>query len=211
MSGTSEAMQLFGARRSIRSYSPEPVGDAAIHALLQAAVQAPTAMHVEPWLFVVVQDRDALKRCSDVARATILEQPHVYKDLHDPSPTPKNGGFLKALGSPDFNIFYNAGTLVLVCARMTNTFVAADCWLAAGHLMLAAAALGLGTCCIGSALPAVNSAAVKALFGVPADVTAVVAIIVGVSAHAPAPTTRQPPQILSWLKAMPPGSDTMKP
>jgi len=204
MTGTSEAMPWIGARRSIRSYTPEPVSDHAIHTLLQAAVQAPTAMHVEPWLFVVVQDREALKRCSDVARATILEQPHVYKDLHDPSPTPKNGGFLKALGSPDFNIFYNAGTLVLVCARMTNTFVAADCWLAAGHLMLAATALGLGTCCIGSALVAVNTAAVRADFGIPADVTAVAAIIVGTPAHAPAPATRHPPQILSWLKAVPP-------
>jgi nitroreductase len=160
-------------------------------------------MHVEPWLFVVVQDRDALKRCSDVARATILEQPHVYKDLHDPSPTPKNGGFLKALGSPEFNIFYNAGTLILVCARMTNAFVAADCWLAAGQVMLAATALGLGTCCIGSALPAVNTEAVKADLGIPDDVTVVAAIIVGVPGRAAAPTTRQPPRILSWLKAKP--------
>jgi nitroreductase len=199
----SEAMRLFAGRRSVRSYGPEPVSDTAIHAMLRAAVQAPTAMHVEPWLFVVVQDRDALKRCSDVARATILEQPHVYKDLHDPSPTPKNGGFLKALGSPEFNIFYNAGTLVLVCARMTNAFVAADCWLAAGQVMLAATALGLGTCCIGSALPAVNSEAVKADFGIPDDVTVVAAIIVGDPARSAAPTTRRPPRILSWLKAKP--------
>lgn len=200
----SETLRLFEARRSIRSFTPEVVSDTAIQTLLRAAVQAPTAMHVEPWLFVVVQDRDALKRCSDVARATILEQPHVYKDLHDPSPTPKNGGFLKTLGSPDFNIFYNAGTLVLVCARMTNSFVAADCWLAAGYLMLAATALGLGTCCIGSALVAVNSPTVKADIGIPDDVTVVAAIIVGVPGRPAAPTTRQPPRILSWLKAKPP-------
>ncbi len=38
-------------RRSIRSYSPEPIGDASVRVLLDAAVQAPTAMHAEPWVF----------------------------------------------------------------------------------------------------------------------------------------------------------------
>jgi nitroreductase len=196
----SDILHLLGARHSVRTFSPEIVSDAAVRTLLQAAVQAPTAMHVEPWMFVVVQDRDALTRCSAAARALILEQPHVYSDLHDPAPTPKNGGFLKALGQPDFNIFYNASTLILICARMTNPFVAADCWLAAENLMLAATAIGLGSCCIGSALEAVNSSAVKTDLGVPSDVTVVAAIVVGVPVHPPAASTRRPPVIIDWLR-----------
>ena len=145
------------SRRSVRSYTADPVDETHVRALLQAAVQAPTAMRAEPWLFVVVQDRAALKRYSDVAKVTMLKDAQLYRDLHDPSLTPKNGGFLKALGSPDFNIFYNAGTLILICCRSTNPFVTADCWLAAQNLMLAASAMGLGTCCIGSALPAAQS------------------------------------------------------
>lgn len=52
---------------------------------------------------------------------------------------------------PKFKIFYDAGTLILICVARSNDFVAADCWLAAEHLMLAAGAEGLGPCCIGFA------------------------------------------------------------
>jgi nitroreductase len=200
---TSEMLHLLSARQSVRSFSPEIVSDATVRTLLHAAVQAPTAMHVEPWMFVVVQDHDALKRCSAAARAMILEQPHVYSDLHDPAPIPKNGGFLKALGQPDFNIFYNANTLILICGRMTNPFVTADCWLAAENLMLAATALGLGSCCIGSALGAVNSEAVKIQLGIPPDVVAVAAIVVGVPTHPAPPSPRRPPVIIEWLRPLP--------
>ena len=50
---------------------------------------------------------------------------------------------------PDFNISHDAGTLIAICAP-SATFSTADCWLAAENLMLAACAMGLGTCCIGS-------------------------------------------------------------
>ena len=200
---TSDMLELLHARHSVRTFSPEIVSEATVRTLLQAAVQAPTAMHVEPWMFVIVQDHDALKRCSAAAKAMILEQPHVYSDLHDPTPTPKNGGFLKALGQPDFNIFYNANTLILICGRTTNPFVTADCWLAAENLMLAATALGLGSCCIGSALTAVNATDVKRSLGIPDDVTAVAAIVVGVPAHRPGPSPRRPPVIIEWLKHVP--------
>ena len=191
---------IYG-RRSVRSYTRDVVADAEVRALLQAAVQAPTAMHTEPWLFAVVQDRAALKRYSDVAKATLLAEAELYRDLHDPSPTPKNGGFLKALGSPDFNVFYNAGTAIFIGCRATNPFVTADCWLAAENLMLAASAMGLGTCCVGSALPAANAPEVKTELSVPADVTIVAAIVVGVPSGPAVPTGRQDPVILAWKKA----------
>ena len=186
------------SRRSVRSYTADPVDETHVRALLQAAVQAPTAMRAEPWLFVVVQDRAALKRYSDVAKVTMLKDAQLYRDLHDPSLTRKNGGFLKALGSPDFNIFYNAGTLILICCRSMNPFVTADCWLAAQNLMLAASAMGLGTCCIGSALPAAQSPEVRAELGIPSDVMVVAAIIVGVPAQPPSPLGRKDPVVLTW-------------
>lgn len=197
----------IASRRSVRSYTRDVVSAAAVRALLQAAVQAPTAMHVEPWLFAVVQDRAALKRYSDAGRATLVKEAELYRDLHDPSLTPKDGGFLKALASPDFNIFYDAGTLILICARQTNPFVTADCWLAAENVMLAAASLGLGTCCIGSALPAMNSADMKAELVIPPDVSVIAAIIVGVPAEAPSPSGRKAPVVLTWKRApVPPGN-----
>ena len=190
-------------RRSIRSYAGVMLDVSTVLALLRAAVRAPTAMHNEPWMFVVVQDRGALKRYSDAAKTALLDEAEHYQGLHYPALASKDSNFLKALGDPNFNIFYNAGTLVLICARLTNLFVAPDCWLAAENLMLAAVGMKLGTCCVGSALPAMNSAAIKAELGIPADVAAVAAIIVGVPAEHLRPTGRKVPSILTWKKTGP--------
>jgi nitroreductase len=45
-------------RRAVRGYAPDPVSDYAIRALLDAAVHVSTAVHEEPWRFVIVQGRD---------------------------------------------------------------------------------------------------------------------------------------------------------
>jgi nitroreductase len=195
------ATDAIASRRSIRSYKSDPVDDATIQTLVHLAVQAPTAMHGEPWVFVIVQDRDALKRYSDVAKTALRKEAALYQDLHYPSLKSRNGDFLKALERPDFNIFYNAGTLILICAHLTNPFVAADCWLAAENIMIAAAGMSLGSCCIGSALPAVNSPAVKTELGMPAGLSAVAAIIVGVPDERLPPSGRQVPTILTWKRA----------
>jgi nitroreductase len=162
-------------------------------------------MHAEPWLFAVIQDRVTLKRYSDLAKDALLQE--ARHRLHDPGSTSSSSGFLRALAQPDFNVFYDAGTLILICAKLTSPFSVADCWLAAENLMLTAPAMDLGTCCIGSALPALNSLAIKAELAIPPDVTVVAAITVGVPAETPVATSRKPPGILSWTKARP---DTSK-
>jgi nitroreductase len=64
--------------------------------------------------------------------------------------------------------------------------------------MLAAFALGLGTCCIGSAVPALNTAEAKTEFGIPPDVDAIVPIIVGVPSEPGVEVPRKDPHILHW-------------
>jgi hypothetical protein len=44
------------------------------------------------------------------------------------------------LADPAFNIFYDAGSLIVVCCKARGRFVDADCWLAAENVMLAATA-----------------------------------------------------------------------
>lgn len=177
-------LDVIHHRRTVRSYEPTPLDEPAIRALLDAAVQAPTGMHLEPWAFVVVQDRAMLERYSD--RAKILAS-HA-------------GTHLDLLANPAFNIFYDAGTLIVICGKPMGPFVTADCWLAAENLMLAACAMGLGTCCIGLAVPVLNTPQVKRELSIPRDVTAVAPIIVGVPHGAPPAVGRKPPEILSWIR-----------
>ncbi|MFX8160667.1 nitroreductase family protein, partial [Acinetobacter baumannii] len=63
---------------------------------------------------------------------------------------------IERFSSRDFNVFYNAGTLIVIYGKPMGPFVVADCWLAAENLMLAACAMGLGTCVIGLAVAALN-------------------------------------------------------
>jgi len=184
-------MEAINRRSSVRAYSPERLDQTRIHTLLEAAVRAPTAVHLEPWVFAIIQDSNTLKRLSDLAKPLFLEEARrTHLD--------RGGHSLDIFASPDFNMFYNAGTLIIICGKPMGPFVVADCWLAAENLILAACSMGLGTCVIGAALPALNTADIKAEFGIPPDVTAVAPIIVGVPSGETPPTARKEPEILFW-------------
>jgi nitroreductase len=184
-------MDAIYKRSSVRSYSPERLNQTTIRTLLAAAVRAPTAVHLEPWAFVVLQDMSALKHLSDRAKPLFLEEAQrAHLD--------RGGHTLDIFASPDFNMFYNAGTLIIICGKAMGPFVAADCWLAAENLILAACSMGLGTCVIGAAVPALNTPDIKAELGIPDQVTAIAPIIVGVPSGETPPTARKEPEILFW-------------
>lgn len=193
-------LEAISKRHAVRAFAPEPVDERSVKALLDAAVRAPTAMHAEPWTFVVIQDRALLKKYSDMAKAIwrpgseaprAVAAPHRASDDHAAA----------IMAQPEFNIFYDAGTLVVICARPRGLFVTADCWLAAENLMLAAVDLGLATCPIGFAVAMLNSADVKAELGIPPEVVAVAPIIVGRPSGATSPTSRKEPEVICWRKA----------
>jgi nitroreductase len=87
---------------------------------------------------------------------------------------------------------------VVIGAQVPGPFVAADCWLASENLMLAACAMGLGTCVIGSAVAALNLPDVKSELGIPATFSAIAPVIVGVPSGARLVTARKQPQVVVW-------------
>ena len=190
------ALDVIYGRRSVRSYARKPLDASTIRALLDAAVQAPTAVLEQPWLFAVVEDPRVLACISDHAKALLSqEEPQAPGDGQAAI---VRGAFRKRLEEPAFNLFYEAPALVVICARRPNPFVVADCWLAAENLMLAATALGLGSCCIGAATRALNSPEIKALLRLPADVQAIAPIVVGTPTGIAAPVPRREPNIIWW-------------
>ncbi len=181
-------------RRAVRSYAPEKLEKSVIDELLAAAVQAPTAVHREPWAFVVIQNKERLRRYSDQAKTQLLGESEATSYFHSTEPKA-----LAVLNDPHFNIFYDAGTLIAICCKARGPFVEADCWLAAENIMLAATAKGLGTCCIGFAVGILNTAEVKRELGIPEAGAAVAPIIVGVP-KGPLPAgSRRAPEVLSWV------------
>lgn len=179
---------IFG-RSSVRAYTPEGVDRATLQTLMEAAVRAPTAVQGEPWQFVIVQDAVRLKGLSDLAKKLFSED---ARHLHPVR------GTRDVFSHPDFNIFYDAGTLLVICAKTKDSSAVADCWMAAENLMLAALAMDLGTCVIGSSVLALNTPEAKQELGIPAGTTAVAPIIIGHPRGAAQPAARHPPHILAW-------------
>ena len=188
-------MDVIHQRRSVRAYGEQQPSTSLIRSLLEAAVHAPTAMHREPWGFAVVQDKAVLRRYSDRAKALVRRASDAVgwgssRQLHGEHPS--------MLEDPAFNIFYDAGTLIVICRKDSGPFADADCWLAAQNLMLAAHGIGLATCPIGLAREAINEPEFRRELGIPDDFTAVLPIALGYARGRPEAPPRHEPRILGW-------------
>lgn len=187
------AMDAIYHRRSVRDYKPDMVDKEIVRELIDAAVHAPTSMHGEPWSFVVVQDRSVLNRLSDSSKELIRGEAAL-------TPTPQARHALDLVNKPDFHVFYNAGTLIVMCSKANTPAGMADTWLGAENLMLCAYAKGLGSCVIGLATAALNSPGWKTELKIPFGTVVVAPIIVGVPAGETPSVPRKEPDILAWLK-----------
>ncbi len=188
------ALDAIYQRRSVRAYTSEKLKHETIRSLLEAAVQAPTAVHEEPWLFSIVQDAALLRRISDRAK-------ELWK-APDETPGHPLSAAARALHErmkqADFNVFYDASTLVVIAGKPLGPFVVADCWLAAENLMLAACALGLGSCPIGFSIGALNAPDIKASLEIPAQASVVAAVILGVPSGETPASPRKEPEVTCW-------------
>ncbi|MBV8468219.1 MAG: nitroreductase family protein [Burkholderiales bacterium] len=183
------AWDAINTRSSVRAYSPDRLDRDTIGKLLTAAVRAPTAIHEEQWVFAVIQGKTLLSRLSEQVRAPFAAELEASGSA---------ASLPSKFNDAGFDLFYDADTLILICAEPMGKFVEADCWLAAENLMLAAHASGLGSCVIGSAILGLNQPDIKARVGIPDEVKVVVPVIVGVPAAAVPPSARRAPTIVSW-------------
>jgi nitroreductase len=189
MTQSKTAMSVMDAiyqRRAVRGYTSQKIDEPTLRTLLDAAVHAPTAVHEEPWSFAVVQDKNFLHRLSESAKASLVtEAPKLHL------------AGIERFASPEFNVFYNAGTLVVIYGKPMGPFVVADCWLAAENLMLAACSMGLGTCVIGLVVTALNKAEWKTELKIPNDLVAYAPVIVGVPDGKTPVVLRKAPEIVA--------------
>ena len=130
-------------RRSIRRFEPKQIEEAALQQILQAGLYAPSAGGRQGVLFAVCQDREANERLGKIKRAN--SQPRMATATSFVSreqPSIADDPKLK-------NAFYDAPTVITMFAPKNFLFSADDCAVAAENMMLAADALGIGSCYIG--------------------------------------------------------------
>lgn len=176
-------------RRAVREYTAEPIDDKTIQQLIEAAVQAPSAVNQQPCTFWVVRDKTVLAKISGEAKAHMLRSTPVGLMSHH---------FQQILNDPNFDIFYHAPALIVIATVADIPWAVEDCSLAAENLMLAARAAGLGTCWIGFAQGWLGTPEGKALIKLPAAYKPVAPIIVGHPKATPPAVPRKQPEI-HWI------------
>jgi len=176
-------------RRAVREFTAEPVSESVIRELIDAAIQAPSAVNQQPYSFCVVRDKTMLATISREAKAHMVRTTPVGLMSHH---------FSQILNDANFDILYHTPVLILICTMAEVPWAIEDCSLAAENLMLAARGAGLGTCWIGFAQSWLGTPEGKALLKMPAAYKPIAPIIVGHPKSAPPPVPRKEPEI-RWV------------
>jgi len=160
--GSMNIFEVIANRRSIRKYLNKPVSDHDLGHVLEAARLAPSARNLQDWRFVVVQDQKT--------RDKLMTAANNQK-------------------------FVAEASVVIACCSVESEYVMRcgqpaapiDVSIAIDHMTLAATALGLGTCWIGSFYPD----QVRKILDIPADIVIVELLTLGHPDEAPAAKPRE--------------------
>ena len=143
----------------IRKFKPEPVSDATVRRLIDAATRAPSAGHTEPWSFVVVRDESVRRQLARAALSQmfVAEAPVVIVPCAERS---RSRARYRERG---------------------DRYALIDASFASMLLLLAVTEAGLGACFVG----AFEDAEVSRILGLPKDVQPLAVVPVGVPAEKP--------------------------
>ena len=162
--------ELAKSRRSIRKYRAQPVEAEKLLRVLEAARAAPSAGNRQPWHFVVIRDQATRK---------LLKQTY------------------------DRDWFYGAPVIICACGGPSispartdaRDFRDIDVAIAMDHLVLAAAAEGLGTCWIG----AFDPEPLRRIIGIPDGIEPIVLTPLGYPDESPLGRERRKiDEIVHW-------------
>lgn len=191
-----DIIDIIKTRRSIRNYKEDPVSDEDIKFLIDCARYAPSGMNMQPWSFLVIQNKDMIQKLSESGKKAMI--PLVGQIVNNPNKAPGFISFLKTKGT---SLFHNATLLVIILGNKKSVTADWDCAMAAQNMMLAAHSRGIGSCWIGLVMPALMDEKILKELGAPQGYKAVAPLIFGYPQGKTATTIpeRREPEI-KWLR-----------
>jgi nitroreductase len=186
-----EFFDVLRTRRTVRSYTAQPVSRQAIQHLIDSAILAPSGMNFQPWAFTVVTSHEVMEKVNAIV-VGILRGPDVQRHMTE--------RMKEIVNAPDYYIFYGAPALIVISADTKVPGAAVDCQLAAENLFLAAHAKGLGTCYMGFLLFAADVPEAQELLSIPEGYKMVAAAIVGHPDVRPEGPPKRNPARINWVE-----------
>ena len=165
-----DIFECIKTKRSIRVYEDKSISDEDIDKLIELGTMASTGSGMEPWGFVILNDKEEINEWSERIKKYLLENMNDYTYLKQ---------YESWLKNPKYSIFNNANTLLLIYGDKNSHWRTYDCSLAAGNIMLAAHEMGIGTCWIGFAEYMLNTDEFKKKYNVPENFELVCPMSIG--------------------------------
>lgn len=165
-------LDFIFARRSVRKFQDGEIPEEILNDLLKAAMAAPSAVGRDPWHFIVVRNKSMLERITDIL---------------------PNGKMLR-----------EAGAGIIACGDIERahdrreSYMLQDLSAATENILLAAGALGLGSCWLGIHPRQERIEEIKKLFSLPENIIPVCGIALGWPAEEPEPRTRYQEERVHW-------------
>jgi nitroreductase len=160
-----DVFEAIEGRRSVRKFKLKTVEREFTEKLLTAACWAPSGGNIQPWKFIVVEGRTTLEMVRKISPGYFGQTPLAILVCSDKMRAHRVGG---TMGRDYLSI--------------------ADCAMATENIVLAACALGLGTCIVKS----FSHAAMKEILEIPEGVEPELLVVVGYTDASPAPPRRIP-------------------
>ena len=164
------SLETILTRRSIRKYREVPVGKHVIEQLLKAAMAAPSSKNEQPWVFVVIDDRQLLDE---------IPAFHPYATMVKTAPA-------AILVCADEQRFLSEAIWVQDCAAATE------------NILLAAHGLGLGAVWLGIYPRQERVAGMTRLLSLPEGIIPFSLVVLGHPAEEKSPSNRFDPARIHW-------------
>lgn len=192
---TNPVFDAIRHRRSVRSYSPRPIPQHILNAIIRAGNMASSGHNRQPWRFVVVQNHDVKRRLLQI---TLPLDQEMLKRLKATDPQLYASIRKSAQYTPEDPIYFSAPVILFVIGTGGGT-ESIDCPLVCQNIMLAAHSIGIGSCMVGAGRRGLTDdpEVVKA-FELAEEETIYPPIVLGYPKFSPEPPLKKKPKI-KWI------------
>ena len=193
-----DLLKILRMRRSVRVYKDEPIPEEKLAKMLEAMRYAPTASNRQNWRLTVVTNREEINYLAKESTKDLflakkvlplryLALPFLSQALRQRALDPRTEVILdrelNAVAEGKDIVFFGAPCVIILYSRSyTSNMAPNDAGVVMTHGMLAAQALGLGTCWIGIAQRIFQKRKLRKHFKVPKGYNVYGVLAVGVPA-----------------------------